>query len=55
MTYFILISFTARFAQDAEVAEFKVFSFAVERTAKENQSAFMLLQLYVFISNYFFP
>ena len=25
------------------------------RTAKENQSAFILLQLYVFISNYFFP
>jgi len=42
-------------AQDAENAEFKVFSFAVERTAKENQSAFILLKLYVFISNYFFP
>jgi hypothetical protein len=43
------------FAQDAEGAELKVFSFVVERTAKENQSAFILLKLYVFISNYFFP
>ena len=53
MTYFIWISFTARFAQDAEDAELKVFSFAVERTAKENQSAFILLQLYISIKLFF--
>jgi len=47
------------FAQDAENAEFKIFSFAVDPAccgtgtpAKENQSAFILLQLYVFISIY---
>jgi len=44
---FKLISLTARSAQDAEYAELKAFSFTVERTAKENQSAFILLQLYV--------
>jgi len=53
VTYFRYISFTARFAQDAKDAELEVFSFAVERTAKENQSSFILLQLYVFISNYY--
>jgi hypothetical protein len=31
--------FTARCARAAEVAEMMVFSFAVERTAKENYSA----------------
>ena len=51
ITYFVLIFFTARFAQDAEDAELEVFSFAVERTAKENQSTFMLLQICVYISN----
>ncbi|OEU84061.1 MAG: hypothetical protein BA873_03055 [Desulfobulbaceae bacterium C00003063] len=48
-----MISFTARFAQGAEHAEFKIYFFAVERTAKKNQSALILLQLYVFISNDF--
>jgi len=41
--------FTARFAQDAEDAEFKAFSFAVEGMAKENQSMFLSLQLYIFL------
>jgi hypothetical protein len=31
--------FTARFARGAEYAEIIIFSFAVERTAKENRSA----------------
>ena len=34
----ILNSFTARCARDAEIAEAWNFSFAVERTAKENHS-----------------
>jgi len=32
--------FTARFAQDAKNAELNIFSFAVERTAKENSLSF---------------
>jgi hypothetical protein len=43
--------FTARFAQDAENAELEVFSFAVERTAKEKQSTLIGLQLNVFTSS----
>jgi hypothetical protein len=45
------LSFTARFAQDAEDAELEVFSFAVEGTAKENQSTLILLQLNFFTSD----
>ena len=40
----ILNCFTARFARDAEIAEVLIFSFAVERTAKENHSTAYLHQ-----------
>jgi hypothetical protein len=46
--------FTARFAQDAENAELDIFSFAVERTAKEKQSTLIEIQLDVITSNNFF-
>jgi hypothetical protein len=46
--------FTARFAQDAENAELEIFSFAVERTAKEKQSTLIEIPLDVITSNNFF-
>jgi hypothetical protein len=54
LKYFILISFTARFAKDAGIAEFEILSFTVERTVKRNQSKYILLQLFIVITNYFF-
>jgi hypothetical protein len=44
------ILFTARCARDAENAERIFFSFAVERTAKENYSAASLHKKYLAIS-----
>ena len=43
------------FAQDAEDAEYKVFSFAVERMAKENQSAFIVATTICFYIKILFP
>jgi hypothetical protein len=40
--------FTARFARGAEYAEIIIFSFAVERTPKENRSAASLQKTKIF-------